>query len=98
MAVEYVQLNTSAEVLKLTPLSPGRRHLFPDQRNQHSLDAKLARGNQIRVKRVLRLQVRAAMLRDVTLQGRFAVDQGRDDIAVLHIFSIFQDRDIALQN
>src|SRR5437016_11044954 len=72
--------------------------LFADQRYHHALNLELARGDQIWIARVFRFEIRAAMLDNITFQRRFAVDQRRNDIAVAHLFGVFQNHNVTIKN
>ena len=38
------------------------------------------------------------MLDNITFQRRFAVDQRRNDIAVVHLFGVFQNHNVTIKN
>src|SRR5215213_5294351 len=83
---------------RLLSLSPTGRGLFSHQRNHYPLDPKFTRRGKIWIGRILGLEVGTTMLENISLQRRLTVDQGSDDISILHIFSVFQDDHIAVQD
>ena len=77
---------------------PFPARLFPNQRYHHALNLELTGRNQIRIARVFRLEIWPAALHDITFQCRFAVDQCRNDVAVVHVLGIFQNHNVAIDN
>ena len=62
--------------------------LFPNQRYHHALNLQFAGWNEIRVARVFGLEIGPAAFDDITFQCRFAVDQCRNNVAVMHVFGV----------
>src|SRR5207244_8950160 len=72
--------------------------LLPHQRDHDTLDFQLARWDQFWIPRIFRFQIRPATLYHVALERRFAVDQRRHDIAVVHLFTVFQNHNVAIDD
>lgn len=83
---------------RLISFAPREGNLFPDKRNHDPLHEKLTCRHQIRIHRVLGFEVGPSVIRDVTFERRFSVDQGRDNVSALDLLSVLQDDDVAIQD
>src|SRR4051794_3642624 len=82
----------------LRAIRPGAVRLPTNERNHHALHVQLARRNEIRIHRVLRLQIFPAAIDYVTLERCLAVNQRGDDVAVVRVFAVFEDDNVAVEN
>ena len=65
-----------------------------DQRLEHALNHQFLRGQQIRIFRVLGLEIGFAVLFQERLQRALAVDQGRDHVSMARFRPVLQHHDV----
>src|SRR6202035_240719 len=82
----------------LQRLLPFPALLFANQRDHHALNLQFAGRNEIWIARVFRFEIWPATLEDITFQCRFAVDQSRNNVAVMHVFGVFQNHNVPINN
>src|SRR5260370_22091003 len=69
-----------------------------DKPPEYALDREVGRGNQVRVTRVLRLQIRLAVFANERLERAFPVNERRDDLPVPRLRAMLQNHPVTVAN
>src|SRR5260370_15291618 len=67
-----------------------------DKPPEYALDREVGRRNQVRVTRVLRLQIRFAVFANERLERAFPVNERRDDLAVPRLRAMLQNHPVTV--
>src|SRR6266851_833313 len=69
-----------------------------DKPPEYALNREVGRRNQVRVTRVLRLQIRLAVFANERLERAFPVNERRDDLAVPRLRAMLQNHPVTVAN
>src|SRR6266513_739818 len=72
--------------------------LLTNQRHHHALNFQFAGRNEIWIARVFCFEIGSAVLDDITFQRRLAVDQRGNNVAVMHVFGLFQNHNVPIND